>query len=150
MTASQINMEAPALRTLADFGLVDVAKITTASYFVDAVAGRKVSYRENETVYFDDPDNQRRVVLRLVLETMKHRGKKIPVPESLPRFTVSTLKGYDQQKNMWGIGSHEENSVDLSLEEAAAFHRQFEEIRAGMVKEPHHWTWYRSDLARAS
>lgn len=150
MNAAQINSETTTLRTLADFGVEDLTKVATASYYVDAVAGRKITFRETSTVYFDFPDQQRRVVLGLTLETKKSRGKKVPVQDSLPRFRVSTLKGYDKIKNMWGTESHDERSVELTLEEANAFSLQFEEIRSSMVKEKNHWTWYPHQLAMAS
>ncbi|MDF9779021.1 hypothetical protein [Pseudomonas baetica] len=150
MNAPQINNAAPAPRTLADFGLVDPAKVSCASYYVDAVTGPKITFREVGTVYVDDLENQRRVVLYLTLETRKRAGKKVPVPNTIPRLKVSNLSGYDPVKNIWGQGGHEESYVELSLEEAAAFNQQFEALRAGMVKEKNHWTWYRSDLALAS
>lgn len=150
MNAAQINNAAPAPRTLADFGLVDPAKVSCASFYIDAVTGPKITFREVGTVYFDDLENQRRVVLYLTLETKKRGNKKVPVPTSIPRLKVSKLSGYDPVKNIWGQGGHEESNVELTVDEAAAFHQQFEALRAGMVKEKHHWTWYRSDLALAS
>lgn len=150
MNASQINKAAPAQRTLADFGLVDPGKVSCASFYIDAVTGPKITFREVGTVYVDDIDNQRRVVLYLQLETRKRGGKKVPVPNSIPRLKVSNLSGYDPVKNIWGQNGHEETHVELTLEEAASFHKEFEALRAGMVKEKNHWTWYRSDLALAS
>jgi hypothetical protein len=152
MTATQINSNSstPALRTLAEFGIVDASTVSTASYYVDAVIRPNISYREYSTVFFDDRESQRRVVLKLMLQTKKKGTKKVPVPNATPHFVVSTLKGYDAVKNMWGGTSHDEKQIELTLEEAAAFHLQFEQIRAGMVKEPHHWTWYPRNLSLAS
>lgn len=150
MTATQINSSTPALRTLTDFGIADMTTVSTASYYADVVLRPKIIYREHSTVYFDDRVNQRRLVLKLMLETKKKGNKKVPVPTSTPHFVVSTLKGYDDDKNMWGGSSHDEKQIDLTLEEAAALHLQFEQIRAGMVKEPHHWTWYPKNLSLAS
>jgi hypothetical protein len=149
MNAAQINNAAPAPRTLADFGLVDPAKVSCASFYIDAVTGPKITFREVGTLYVDDFENQRRVVLYLQLETRKRGDKKVPVPNSIPRLKVSNLSGYDPVKNIWGRGGHEESYVELTLEEASSFHKEFESLRGGMVKEKNHWTWYRSDLALA-
>ncbi|MHC5194771.1 hypothetical protein ACYSUW_13550 [Pseudomonas frederiksbergensis] len=154
MNAAQINNAAPAPRTLADFGLVDPAKVACASFYVDGVAGTgpgpKFTFREVGTMYVDDIENQRRVVLNLTLETRKRGDKKVPVPNSIPRLKVSNLSGYDPVKNIWGQDGYDESFVDLTLEEGASFHKEFEALRAGMVKEKNHWSWYRSDLALAS
>lgn len=150
MIASQIVNAAPAPRTLADFGLVDPAKVSCASFYIDAVTGPKITFREVGTMYVDDIENQRRVVLYLTLETRKRGDKKVPVPNSIPRLKVSNLSGYDPVKNIWGQDGHEESFVELTLEEGASFHKEFEALRAGMVKEKNHWSWYRSDFALAS
>ncbi|MGE8063810.1 hypothetical protein [Pseudomonas sp. NPDC089569] len=150
MNTAQINTAAPTPRSLADFGLVDLTKVSCASFYIDAITGPKITFREVGTVYFDDHENQRRVVLHLTVETKKRGNKKVLVPDSIPRFIVSNLSGYDPLKNIWGSGGHEESNVELTVEEAAAFRQQFEALRAGMVKEKNLWTWYRSDLALAS
>jgi len=150
MNAAQINNAAPAPRTLADFGLVDPAKVACASFYVDGVVGPRITFREVGTMYVDDIENKRRVVLHLTLETRKRGDKKVPVPDSIPRLKVSNISGYDPVKNIWGQDGHEESFVELTLEEAVRFHKEFEALRAGMVKEKNHWTWYRSDLALAS
>lgn len=150
MNAAQINNAAPAPRTLADFGLVDPAKVSCACFYIDAVTGPKITFREVGKMYVDDIENQRRVVLYLTLETHKRGDRKVPVPNSIPHFKVSNISGYDPVKNIWGKDGHEESFVELTLEEGASFHKEFEALRAGMLKEKNHWSWYRSDLTLAS
>lgn len=126
---------------LAELGVHDLNKIVALSYDSQPqIVKRTITYRETTTVYVDDMEAGKRIVIRLCVDTKKRGTKRVQDPNGIPRVDVSRLEGYDPVKQLWGTESHTTEYKDASIEDAWPVHQQLESIRDTMVREgPYNW-----------
>lgn len=131
---------------LESIGVTDLNKVSSQTYESDVQFDKRImTYADRTTLYFDDPDVGRRIVLRIQVQSKK-RGQtgKVLVPDSFCSARVTQLDGYDAQANMWGSVSQHSSCIEAPAALLWETHKQLEALRSQMERNSP-YIWYRSN-----
>lgn len=130
---------------LESIGVTDLSKVSSQTFESDVQFDkRKVTYKERTTLFFDDPEAGRRIVLRIQVHSKKRGQKgKVLVPDSLCSARVTQLVGFDDQENIWGSISQSSSCIEAPAALLWETHKQLEALRDQMDRNSP-YIWYRS------